>query len=85
MVDFHCLLFLVTFWGYVDFKSKKIKINLNAPIKSEQKAEAAELFIDVENGRNLKIQAAITRFVQFSREFLFWNTDKYVHLGRQES
>ncbi len=48
----------------VDFKSKKIRINLNVPIKAEQKAEATDVLKTVDEDRKYVIQATIVRYVQ---------------------
>ena len=47
----------------VDFKSKKIRINLNMPIKAEQKAESSEVQKIVDEDRKYVIQATIVRYV----------------------
>jgi cullin 1 len=39
-----------------DFKSKKVKMNLNVPIKSEVKQETQEVHQNVEDDRKLLIQ-----------------------------
>ena len=44
-----------------DFKSKKIRINLNMPIKAEQKAEATDVLKTVDEDRKYVIQASIVR------------------------
>lgn len=43
----------------MDFKSKKIRMNLNMPIKSEQKAEADETHKTVEQDRAMVIQVRV--------------------------
>ena len=47
----------------VDFKSKKIRINLNTPIKAEQKAESTDVLKTVDEDRKYVIQATIVRYV----------------------
>ena len=48
-----------------DFKSKKIRINLNTPIKAEQKAESTDVLKTVDEDRKYVIQATIVRCVFF--------------------
>lgn len=50
------------------FKSKKIRINLNAPIKAEQKAESADVLKIVDEDRKYVIQATIVRSVEVTAE-----------------
>lgn len=46
---------------YVDFKSKKIRVNLNQPIKAEVKAESTDVLKTVDEDRKYVIQATIVR------------------------
>ena len=48
--------------GVVDFKSKKIRVNLNLPIKAEVKAESADVLKTVDEDRKYVIQATIVRY-----------------------
>ena len=50
----------------LDFKSKKIRVNLNLPIKAEVKAESADVLKAVDEDRKYVIQATIVRYVTFS-------------------
>ena len=43
------------------FKSKKIRVMLNAPVKSESKAESADVLKHVDEDRKMLIQAIIVR------------------------
>jgi hypothetical protein len=45
-----------------DFKSKKIRVNLNLPIKAEVKAESADVLKAVDEDRKYVIQATIVRY-----------------------
>lgn len=47
--------------AYQDFKSKKIRINLNTPLKAEQKTEATDVLKNVDEDRKYVIQATIVR------------------------
>ena len=49
--------------GVAGFKSKKIRINLNMPIKAEQKAESTDVLKTVDEDRKYVIQATIVRCV----------------------
>ena len=44
------------------FKSKKIRVNLNLPIKSETKAETTEVLKIVDEDRKYVVQATIVRY-----------------------
>jgi len=57
------LLCLLTFL-YADFKSKKIRVNLNLPIKAEVKAESSDVLKTVDEDRKYVIQATIVRYVK---------------------
>ena len=48
-----------------DFKSKKIRVNLNQPIKAEVKAESSDVLKTVDEDRKYVIQATIVRSVVF--------------------
>lgn len=48
----------------VDFKSKKIRVVLNQPVKSEQKAEVAEVLQAVDEDRKFIYQATIVRLMK---------------------
>lgn len=52
-----------TFGSHVDFKSKKIRVNLNLPIKAEVKAESSDVLKAVDEDRKYVIQATIVRCV----------------------
>jgi cullin 1 len=47
-----------------DFKSKKIRVVLNQPVKSEQKAEVAEVLQAVDEDRKFIYQATIVRLMK---------------------
>jgi cullin 1 len=50
---------------FTDFKSKKIRVNLNQPIKAEVKAESSDVLKTVDEDRKYVIQATIVRSVVF--------------------
>ena len=58
-----CLAYLLTKLG-VGFKSKKIRVNLNQPIKAEVKAESSEVMKTVDEDRKYVIQATIVRIMK---------------------
>lgn len=50
---------------HLGFKSKKIRVNLNLPIKAETKAESTDVLKAVDEDRKYVIQATIVRYVCF--------------------
>ena len=54
---------MLIFFFYLGFKSKKIRVNLNLPIKSETKAETTEVLKLVDEDRKYVSQATIVRCV----------------------
>ncbi|PWN96309.1 putative SCF complex member Cullin 1 [Tilletiopsis washingtonensis] len=47
-----------------DFKSKKVRVNLNVPVKSEQKAESSDVMRTVDEDRRMLLQATIVRIMK---------------------
>ncbi|EPQ30308.1 uncharacterized protein PFL1_02424 [Pseudozyma flocculosa PF-1] len=50
------------------FKSKKIRVNLNLPVKAEQKAESTEVMKTVDEDRRLLLQATIVRIMKARKQ-----------------
>ncbi|OLY82056.1 Cullin-1 [Smittium mucronatum] len=50
-----------------DFRSKRLKINLNVPMKSESKKESVEALKYIQEDHNMTIQAAIVRIMKTQR------------------
>lgn len=55
---------LITSTPFTDFKSKKIRVNLNLPMKSEQKAESNDVMKTVDEDRRMLLQATIVRIMK---------------------
>ncbi|PRT53872.1 Cullin-1 [Wickerhamiella sorbophila] len=51
-----------------DFKSKKMRINLNLPLKSELRHEATEAQAQIQEERNMFLQTVIVRIMKARRE-----------------
>lgn len=58
----------------VGFKSKKIRVNLNQPIKAEVKAESSDVLKAVDEDRKYVIQATIVRYVASYDVVPDWNS-----------
>ena len=48
----------------MDFKAKKVRVNLNLPVRAEQKAESAEVAKTVHEDRKVLLQATIVRIMK---------------------
>ena len=59
------------------FKSKKIRVNLNLPIKSETKADTQEVLKTVDEDRKYVIQATIVRYVAYPEPIKPWYSQCY--------
>ena len=66
---------------FPDFKSKKIRVNLNLPIKAEVKAESSDVLKAVDEDRKYVIQATIVRYVDL---LLSTSTGNLIELCRAE-
>lgn len=63
-------------WG-IDFKSKKIRVNVNLPIKAETKAESTDVLRSVDEDRKYVIQATIVRCVRKKENWRCGDSDDY--------
>ena len=52
-----------------DFKAKKVRVNLHVPVRSEQKAESAEVAQTVHEDRKMLIQAVIVRIMKARKTY----------------
>lgn len=53
----------------MDFKAKKVRVNLHIPVKAEQKVESAEVARTVHEDRKVLLQATIVRIMKARKEY----------------
>ncbi|PWN40521.1 putative SCF complex member Cullin 1 [Ceraceosorus guamensis] len=51
-----------------EFKSKKVRVNLNMPMKAEQKAESSDVMKTVDEDRRMLLQATIVRIMKARKQ-----------------
>lgn len=65
--------FSLAFERYLRVSNEQVRVNLNMPIKSEVKAEAADVQKSVDEDRKLLIQAVIVRIMKSRKVSLIWS------------